>query len=377
MAYSLTYEQLRKDLDEAFILAAKGKSGKQYVRDFAANLEKNLDQLCLELWTRTYRPLPSDCFATDEREVYAARFRDRIVHHLYFNYTHRLFERTFIADSYSCIKGRGIHYGINRIRQHIQQESRNYTRRCYALYLDIKGYFMHINREKLCKAVKSSLDTMRYHRIKKHSPLTWDDILDFEFIYYLTEIFTLLDPLANCIIKGSLRQLQAIPKRKRLRFSSKGSGVPIGNLTSQLFSNIFLNLLDQFIKRCLRVRYYGRYVDDARLISCSIRFLKACLVLIDAFICSLGLELQHSKTRIVDIYKGVSFCGAFLMPFRDYISTAALKRIKSKIHALRSDFNSGRCALAHYISSLQSFTGTLSHFRTYNISKHIMPYILG
>ena len=78
--------------------------------------------------------------------VLTANFRDRIVHHLYFNYTHEMFERTFIEDSYSCIKGRGTHYGIARLRRHIMKESRNYARPCFVLKMDIRGYFMNINR---------------------------------------------------------------------------------------------------------------------------------------------------------------------------------------------------------------------------------------
>ena len=92
-------------------------------------------------------------------------FRDRIVHHLYFNYTHQLFERTFIADSYSCIEGRGTHYGIDRLRQHIRKASLNWTHPCYAMNLDIRGYFMHINREKLLKIATESLTKMATHKV--------------------------------------------------------------------------------------------------------------------------------------------------------------------------------------------------------------------
>lgn len=78
-----------------------------------------------------------------QREVFAASFRDRVVHHLYYNYVHRLFERTFIADSYSCIKGRGTHYGVDRLEHHIRSESRNYSRPCYVLKMDIESYFRY------------------------------------------------------------------------------------------------------------------------------------------------------------------------------------------------------------------------------------------
>lgn len=92
-------------------------------------------------------------------------FRDRIVHHLYFRYTHQLFERTFIADSYSCIKGRGTHYGISRLRHHISEASHNWQEKAYAMSLDIRGYFMHINREKLLRIATDSLLNMSSHRV--------------------------------------------------------------------------------------------------------------------------------------------------------------------------------------------------------------------
>lgn len=107
--YLLTKEQLREDLYVAFIEACKNKKKKDYVISFKRNLDKNINKLTDELWNRSYKQEPSMCFIINhpkKREVFAAHFRDRIVHHLYFNYTHKMFENTFIYDNYSCIKGR-------------------------------------------------------------------------------------------------------------------------------------------------------------------------------------------------------------------------------------------------------------------------------
>ena len=147
--YRLTRNQLLYDLYVAFYDAARHKHKMSYVVKFESNLAENLNELCDDLLSRRYRAQPSKCFIIDypkKREVFAAMFRDRIVHHLFFRYTHQLFERTFIADSYSCIKGRGTHYGIDRIRQHIREASLNWQEPCYSMSLDIRGYFMHINR---------------------------------------------------------------------------------------------------------------------------------------------------------------------------------------------------------------------------------------
>ena len=134
MAYKLTRETLVLDLYGAFILAKQHKTNKEYVKIYERRLKKNIERLAEDLFFRRYKPEPSSCFIVErpkKREVFAAQFRDRIVHHLYFNYTHKIFERTFIQDSYSCITERGTHYGINRLEKHIRQESKNYQQECF------------------------------------------------------------------------------------------------------------------------------------------------------------------------------------------------------------------------------------------------------
>lgn len=123
MPYTLTREQLLEDLHVAYIDARRHKRSKPYQQRFEARAESNLEALCDELFSRTYRPRPSSCFIITDpkrREVFAAEFRDRVVHHLYHNYTRELYERTFVHDTYSCIKGRGTHFGISRLEQHIR-----------------------------------------------------------------------------------------------------------------------------------------------------------------------------------------------------------------------------------------------------------------
>ena len=131
MGSTLTKQDLLNDLYQAFNDARKHKNNRPYVKVFIRNLSSNMRQLRDDLWNGTYQPEPSSCFIVHhpkKREVFATHFRDRIVHHLYFNYTHVLFERTFIRDNYSCIKGRGTHDGINRMRSKLQSVSANYTR---------------------------------------------------------------------------------------------------------------------------------------------------------------------------------------------------------------------------------------------------------
>lgn len=136
-----------------------------------------------------------------------------------------MFERTFIADSYSCIKGRGTHYGINRLEHHIRQESQNYKEDCYVMKMDIKGYFMHINRTKLLEICNEKLRKMMTHRVSKESVTTWEETVDMDFVFYLTREIVLLNPIEGCRRKGSLTDWDDLPYDKSLFHSDEGCGL--------------------------------------------------------------------------------------------------------------------------------------------------------
>lgn len=362
----LTYQQLCDDLMKAYLDARRHKRHKPYQMLFEANLENNLFELADSLMKRTYTALPSDCFIiTDpkKREVFAAHFRDRIVHHLYYNYTHQMYERTFIHDSYSCIKHRGTHYGVNRLKQHIISESRNYTRPCFVLKMDIRGYFMHINRFHLCQISLDILNKMMNHKVFKYQDTFWRDIVDIDFLQYLTEKIVMIDSTLNCHIKGSLYEWKDLPNDKSLFHSPKGCGLPIGNLTSQLFSNVYLNELDQYMKRELHCHHYGRYVDDFYVVSCDKNWLKSIIQPISDFLQNrLGLSVHEGKTKIFSCQKGVEFLGAFILPYRIYINRSTLQRMDKKLFKLQINSDN-----IHVAKSLNSYCGILSHWNNYHI----------
>ena len=363
--YHLTRSQLLEDLHTAFQDAKRHKSKKAYVQKFERHLEENLQELCDELWNKTYRPRPGSCFIiTDpkKREVFAAAFRDRVVHHLYYNYTHELFERTFIQDAYSCIPGRGTHYGIGRLQQHIRQESRNYSRRCYVLKMDIRGYFMHIDRERLLKICLDTLRRMATHRVLKRVPVTWQDRIDLDFVKYLTREIVLLDPTANCHIVGQPDEWRDLPHDKSLFCSPSGCGLPIGNLTSQLYSNIYLNVLDQYMKRTLHCRHYGRYVDDFYVVSADRTWLHSLVTPVRAFLWhELGLTLHDGKDAVWPIQFGVSFLGMFLKPWRMTVNRDSIQRMTQKKDVLFRDLQLGYSPISRVAAALASFRGILSH----------------
>ena len=380
--YRLTREQLLFDLYIAYYDAARHKHKMAYVVKFERDLRANLESLCDDLLSRRYKALPSKCFIIDypkKREVFAAMFRDRIVHHLYFRYTHQIFERTFIADSYSCIEGRGTHYGISRIRQHIRQASLNWSQLCYAMSLDIRGYFMHINREKLLKIATDSLRKMSTHLVGLTDDVpipsgvlltpytTWADIRDFDFILLLTEQIVMLDPMEHCIIVGDDSDWDDIDHAKCMRYVEKGLALPIGNLTSQLYSNVYMNVFDQFVKRDIKCRHYGRYVDDSTMIDTDKEWLLKQVPKVREFLNDeLGLQLHMGKLHIQEIHKGVEFLGTFVKPYRDYVSNKTLERIKSKMQQLdlRNTEKANR--------TINSYLGILSHTASYHIRQDLL-----
>lgn len=363
----LSREQLLEDLHQAYFDARHHKRNKPYQLRFEAHLEENLSLLCNALLNRTYQPLSSDCFIITDpkrREVFAAHFRDRIVHHLYFNYTHEMFERTFIQDSYSCIKHRGTHYGINRLRQHILKESQNYSRPCYVLKMDIRGYFMNIDRMKLMEICLKTLETMGEHRVSKYRKEVWKDRTDMDFVRYLTETIVMLDPTKECRAIGKKSDWDDLPHSKSLFHSPQGCGLPIGNLTSQLFSNVYLNQFDQFMKRELHCKHYGRYVDDFYVVSCDKKWLELLVPKVSEFLSErLGLKIHEGKTKIHSVTKGVEFLGAFILPYRIYVSRNTLQRMDAKLDALVMDTN-----IVHVVHALQSYSGVLSHWNNHNVS---------
>ncbi len=360
--YRLTRDALLADLYRAYYCARKHKRNKPYQIRFEHHLTENLASLCDELWERRYQPQPSSCFIISDpklREIFAADFRDRIVHHLYFNYVHEMLERTFIHDCYSCIKGRGTHHGIDRLEKHIRKESQNYSIPCYVLKLDIKGYFMHINRQRLLDLALSSLESMSCHRISQCSSLCWADCVDMDFLRYLTPVLILQNPVDGCIMRGLPTDWNNLPDDKSLFHSPPGSGLPIGNLTSQLFSNVYLNHFDQYMKRTLRCRHYGRYVDDSFVVSSDPNWLHGLIPKAREFLRSeLSLTLHEGKIAVCNISQGVEFLGAFLKPHRRYISNATLHRMLQKLPRLEQSASPD-----YVMSAINSYLGVLSHYR--------------
>lgn len=350
--------ELLSDLIVAYRDARRHKRGRTYQTNFEMNQERELVQLRDELSERCYKARPSSCFIIHEpkmREVFAAEFRDRVVHHLFYNYTHELFERTFIADSYSCIEGRGTHYGVDRLRKHILSCSQNWSKPCFVLKLDIKGYFMSINRARLLSRCRELLDRQRGR---------WKS-LDWGLIDYLLESICMLNPVENCRVIGDRDEWRQLPWEKSLFYSKPGCGLPIGNLSSQLFSNIYLGVWDDFMKRELGCRHYGRYVDDAYVVASDKDELYGIVPMVRDFLREkLELELNEDKVCVTDAYRGVEFLGAYVKPYRTYPSMRSLRRMRGKMKSL--DWTEKPCRIQARVNSMM---GVLSHYDSYQVRK--------
>ena len=362
-------EQLLTDLFQAYYDARKNKRKTVNQLKFELEYEKNIFELYEQIISHTYKPKRSIAFIVNspvKREIFAADFRDRVVHHLIFNYISPIFEKTFINDSYSCRVGKGTHYGIKRIDKFIRSCSENYQKECYILKLDISGYFMAINKNILYDKIKNEL-------LKHKKKITFD----FNLVLHLIEQTIFNEPVKNCIIKGKKQDWKGLPKTKSLFHTDKNCGLPVGNLTSQLFGNIYLNELDHFVKQSCGIKYYGRYVDDFVLIHDNKEYLKSLIPVITDFLLSiLKLTLHPKKIYLQHFSKGVKYLGTVIKPNRIYIASRTKGNFYDTItewnKTIRKNKKLSKEELSQFQSSLNSYLGIMKHYKTYKIRKKIL-----
>lgn len=279
---------LTEELFAAYFLCRKNKRNTINALLFEKHFEKNLFQLEDEILSGNYTPGRSIAFIVNKpvkREIFAADFRDRVVHHWLIGKLNPLFERVFIGDSYACRINKGTHFGIRRVNEFVKTCSNNYKTDCYILKLDITGFFMHINRAIL------------FERLKKFI-INYYSATDKTVILEICEKLVFNNPAENCIIKGGKADWAGLPNNKSLFHSPPGCGLPIGNLTSQVFANFYLNPFDHFIKTSLNIKYYGRYVDDFVIVHPIQEYLKSLITTIRN-ICKRNYILSYTQKRFI------------------------------------------------------------------------------
>ncbi|MFI3241521.1 MAG: RNA-directed DNA polymerase [Alphaproteobacteria bacterium] len=348
-----------EDLFQAYYDCRKNKRTKKTALMFEQDYEDNLISLWKDINDYKYFPQQSSCFIVNKpvkREIFAAEFKDRVVHHLLINKTIDIFEKYFIKDSYSCRYGKGTLYGQKEIYKKISECSNNYTTDCYVLKLDIKAFFMNIDKVLLYKMVKKIL--IEYYK----KP-------DLKIILYLYEKVIFNNPTLNANICSNIKDWNTLPKDKSMFFSKKNKGLAIGNLTSQILANIYLTQLDYFIKHKLKIKYYGRYVDDFVLIDKDKQFLLLQINLIKEFLYKdLGLILHPKKIYIQHYSKGLLYIGGYLKQNRVYVGNRTKTNFYNKIMYLNNqpiDDN----LLKDVRNCVNSYLGLMRHYNSFNIRR--------
>ena len=343
-------DRLLTDLFAAYYKARENKRNTYSQVRFERDLSFNLVDLYDDILSGTYKVGRSMCFIVNQpvkREVFAASFRDRIVHHLVFNYIAPIFERTFIEDSYSCRVGKGTLKGQERLEEQIRMASKEYTRPCWVLKLDLKGYFMSINRQLLYDIIMKELSA----RVEEKDRMYYT-------IVHLVKLIIFNDPTKGCYMKGKKEDWRGLPADKSLFTTREGCGLPIGNLTSQLFSNIYLNAFDHFVKEDLGIHYYGRYVDDFYMVGMDRDSLLSCIPKIRKYLRqNLQVNLHPGKIHFQLQEKGVKFLGCIVKNGYRFLSQRSKGLMLNNItEALAKEQNP-------YIiqSKLNSYRGYLSH----------------
>jgi RNA-directed DNA polymerase len=374
-------KQLLYDLFTAYYDARQNKRNTKSALLFERNYESHLLELYENIINRTYEIKPSVCFinyAPVQREIFAAHFSDRIVHHLVYNYISPIFERVFINDSYSCRTSKGTSFGIKRVNHFIKACSDNYQKDCYILKLDIKGYFMAINRQLLFEKTIHILEKFRERTFKQidGSLLIWKQTFDFETVNYLLEKIIFNNPVDNYLLKGSLKNWDGLPASKSLFHSDIGCGLPIGNLTSQLFSNIYLNDFDHWIYYKKGCKYFGRYVDDFFVVHNDKEFLKDLIPKIKTYLKeNLTLELHPKKIYLQHYSKGVKFLGAVIKPHRIYIANRTKGNFYEAIekqNIIARDHKPTKEEQKAFLSSMNSYLGIIKHYKSFKLRKEMI-----
>lgn len=316
------------DLAQAYFDCRKSKRNSRSALAFEQNLERNLIQLRDDLLSGNYQIGQSICFVITHpkpREVWAATFRDRIVHHLMYNRIAPSIEARFIADSCACIKGRGTLYAAQRLEHKIRSATQNWSVDCHYLKCDLANFFVSIDKNILADLITRKV------------PDHWWRELTLKILHH--------DPRQNYQLRCSRHTLSKVPEHKRLHSQPAHKGLAIGNLSSQFFANIYLNELDQFAKHTIKAKHYIRYVDDFVILHLDPQWLNAAREKIEQFLPSLGAQLNPTKTILQPVSRGVDFVGQVIKPWhrvtRKRTLNHALHQVRTKpVNALRETANS-------------------------------------
>ena len=319
------------NLELAFKRARKHKTLKPYVLEFEADLANNLSLLRTELLFHSYTPKPLETFILHDpktRKISKSDFRDRVVHHALCNVIEPLFEKCFIYDSYANRKGKGTLKAIKRFEHFKRKVTHNFTTLIFVLKADVQHYFEEVDHAILLKILRKKIKDKR---------VIW-------------------------LIRKILDNYSA----------KEGKGMPLGNLTSQFFANVYLNELDQFVKHTLKKKYYLRYVDDFVILHISKAELEKCFRAIGNFLQkNLALELHPTKSRIVPLQRGTEFLGLNIFPHHQLIKLKNIRKFYQKFHQLCQEYDQGKVDYDVVYDFLEGWMAYAMNAHSYFLRKRI------
>ena len=328
------YEELcsYENLETAFNRARRGKTLKDYVIEFEAKLKENLLQLRTELLLQTYQPQPLKTFILRDpktRKISKSAFRDRVIHHAICNIIESVFDKRFIHDSFANRLRKGTINAVKRFDEFKRKVSQNNTVRCYVLKADVKSYFDTVN-----------------HRI-------------------------LLGILGKRIKDERVMWLI-----KRILDNHKGEntnkGMPLGNLTSQFFANVYLHELDQFVKHKLRAKYYIRYVDDFVILHQSRKVLEEYKEQTDVFLREkLDLKLHPDKSQVLKLEKGVGFLGFRVFYHHKLLVKKNMRKFEKKMEQMKYEYKDEKLDREKVIEKFEGWLAYATHANTYKYRKRM------
>jgi len=336
----ISFEALLRAADTA----RRGKRFRRAVAAFHFDQERALWKLHEELSAKTYRPGTYRSFFIYEpkqRQISAAPYRDRVVHHALTGVLEPIFERSFIADSYACRKGKGTHAAVDRC----QQFARRFR---YVLKADIQKFFPSMDHE-ICKGLVA-------RKIK-----------DPDVMWLVGQIIDHSNPQEEVVNHFPGDDLFTPTERRR--------GIPIGNQTSQFFANVYLDPLDHFVRDHLGISGYVRYVDDFLVFSDDKRHLAEVREQIREFLIRLRLRLHPAKSVLFPVKDGIRFLGYRVFPTHRLLPKENVRRFCRRLRGMMADYAAGRVCVAEVCQRVTSWDGHARQANTFRLRRRLFDTI--
>lgn len=351
-----------EDMLIAFEDCLHGKAQTLNAAMFCTEYLTNVAELTNLVNDRTYYPITSICFVVPvpkPREVFAADFRDRVIHHYVIMKLNPLFELVFSPRTFNCRKGKGQLYGVEMLKEDVRVMSENYTKDCYISRYDLQGFFMSIQKSIVADIVDKFI--VDYYFEEDKEDLRW-----------LCQVLISHSPELDCVRQSSPEAWDALAWNKSLFTCGEGRGLAIGNLFVQIFANFLLNDLDWEIDY-LGFPHHGRYVDDFYIVSRTKEEVLAIVPLLRQKLAERGLTLHPDKFFMQHYSKGMMFTGFVVKRDRVYLSN----RTVSHFYRAVLRFNKAKTLeeVRSGVQSLNSFLGLLKHADSYAIRREYLSMI--